>query len=315
MKFARQSADPGIMMEALFMPGETMLYRPSFRAARASFATAVAEYDDRDRTRFWAVHTGHNAGITHRSNLAVSLWHLGYPDQALELNREMLELAREISHPFSLAYALHHTAWLEHCCRLGAAVQSAAEEAIEVSAAQGFALWRATGTFWRGAGLLLQGRREEALPLLVNGIDAFRATGAELTLTFQLGTLGDAYTQTGRFDDARAALNLALAIAEKNDERCHEAELHRLSGVLLLAEAPERKSAAEDYFRRAIDTARSQESKGWELRTTMSLARLWIREARRGEAHESLAAVVATYTEGWATPDLVEAATLMEATA
>ncbi len=315
MEFARRSADPGIMMEALFMSGETMLYRAQFSGARASFAAAVTEYDDRDRTRFWAVHTGHNAGITHRSNLAVSLWHLGYPDRALELNREMLQLAREISHPFSLAYALHHTAWLNQCCGLGAAVQSAAEELIEVATAQGFALWRATGTFFNGAGKLLQGRTEDALPLLVSGIDAFRATGAELTLTFQLSTLGDAHTQAGRFDEAREALNLALAIAEENDERCHEAELYRLSGALLLAEAPERRSAAEECFRRAIDTARSQESKGWELRATMSLARFRIREGRRGEAHQSLAAVVATYTEGWTTPDLVEAAKLVESMA
>ena len=127
-----------------------------FAGARDRFATAVTDFDDRERTRSWAAHTGHNAGITHRSNLAVSLWHLGYPDQALEANREMLELAREIGHPFSLAYALHHTAWLYQCCRLGPEVQAAAHEAIAVATEQGFALWRATGTFFRGAGLLLR---------------------------------------------------------------------------------------------------------------------------------------------------------------
>ncbi len=89
--------------------GETMLYRADFAGARDSFATAVAEYDDRERTKFWAAHTSHNAGVTNRCNLAVSLWHLGYPDQALKVNREMRQLAREIGHPFSLAYALHHT--------------------------------------------------------------------------------------------------------------------------------------------------------------------------------------------------------------
>ena len=110
MEFAGQLDDPGIMMEALFMSGETMLYRADFAGARDRLATAVAEYDDRERTKFWAVHTSHDAGVTCRSNLAVSLWHLGYPDQALKVNREMLQLAREIGHPFSLAYALHHTA-------------------------------------------------------------------------------------------------------------------------------------------------------------------------------------------------------------
>ena len=315
IEFARRLGDPGIMMEALFMPGETMLYRADFAGARACFATAIADFDDRDRTRSWAVHTGHNAGVTHRSNLAVSLWHLGYPDQALEVNREMVQLAREISHPFSLAYALHHTAWLNLCCRRGDEVVAAADEAIEVATKQGFALWRATGTFFRGAGKFVQGRRDEALPLLVNGIDAFRGTGAELTLTVQHGTLGDAYTQAGRFNDARESLNLALAIAQKNDELCHEAELHRLTGELLLAEAPDQASAAAECFQSAIETARRQKSKGWELRAAISLTRLWLREGLRGKAYDLLAAIAATYTEGLTTPDLVEAKALLEASA
>ena len=140
------------------MAGETMLYRADFAGARDSFATAVAEYDDRERTKFWAAHTSHNAGVTIRCNLAVSLWHLGYPDQALKVNREMCQLAREIGHPFSLAYALHHTGWLYQFCRLGAEVQTAAEEEIAIATEQGFALWHATGTFFKGAGMLLQGR-------------------------------------------------------------------------------------------------------------------------------------------------------------
>ena len=163
--------------------------------------------------------------------------------------------------------------------------------------------------------MLLQGRREEALPLLLKGLDAFRATGAELTLPFQLSILGDAYTQAGRFEDARQALDEGLAIAEKNDDRCQEAELHRLKGELLLAESPDQAAAAEDCFRQAIETARRQQSKAWELRATMSLARLWQRQGRRDEARAALAAVYGTYTEGFTTPDLVEAGALLEALA
>ena len=92
----------------------------------------------------------------------------------------MRELARTIGHPFSLAYALHHTAWLYQYCRLGAEVQAAAEEEIAIATEQGFQLWHATGTLHKGAGMLLQGRPEEALPLLLKGFDAFRATGAEV---------------------------------------------------------------------------------------------------------------------------------------
>jgi urea ABC transporter urea binding protein len=312
MEFARRHDDPGMVMEALFTEAETLLYRAKFAGARDRFATAVAEYDDRERTRFWAGHTSHNAGVTCRSNLAVSLWHLGYPDQALRVNREMCQLAREIGHPFSLAYALHHTAWLYQLCRLGAEVRAAAEEELAIAAEQGFALWHATGTCFRGAGMLLQGETEEALPLLLKGLQAFRAGGAELTLPSQLGALGDAHTRAGRFDEARRALDEGLALAEKHDERFQEAELHRLKGELLLAESPDQADAAEDCFRQAIETARRQQSRAWELRATMSLARLWDRQGRLDEARDALAAVYGTYTEGFTTPDLVDAAALLE---
>ena len=315
MEFAGRSNDPGIVMEALFMSGETLLYRADFAGARDSLTTAVAKYDDRERTRFWSVHTSHDAGVTCRSNLAISLWHLGYPEQALKVNQEMLQLAREIGQPFSLAYALHHTSWLHQFCLLGAEVDAAAQEEIAIATKQGFALWHATGTFFRGAGLLLRGAPEEALPLLRKGFDAFRASGAELTLPLQLSTLGDAYTQAGRFDDARQALNEGLAIAEKNDERCQEAELHRLTGELLLAESPDQVAAADDCFRRAIETARRQQSKAWELRATMSLARLWQRTGRRDEARHALAAVYDSYIEGFTTPDLVAARAMLDSLA
>jgi predicted ATPase len=312
MAFANRHNDPGMLMEALFMSAETRLYRGEFAGAADHFATAVTEYDDRACTKFWAAHTGHNAGITCRSNLAICLWHLGYPDQALQVNREMRQLARTLGHPFSLAYALHHTGWLCQLCRLGDEVQAAAHEQITIAAEQGFALWSATGPFFQGAGSLLQGDRDAALPLLLRGLDAFRAGGAELTLPGQLSTLGDAYTQIGGFDDARRTLNEGLALVEKHDERCQEAELHRLKGELLLAESPEQWAAAEDCFRKAIETAHRQQSKAWELRATMSLARLWQRQGRRTEARTALATIHDAYTEGFATPDLVDAAALLE---
>ena len=311
MEFAGRLNDPGIMMEALFMAGETKLYRADFAGARDDFATAVAEYDDRERTKFWAAHTSHNAGITCRANLAVCLWHLGFPDQALKANREMRQLAREIDHPYSLGYALHHTAWLCQYCRLGAEVQAAAEEELAIATKQGFALWRATGAFFKGAGMLLQGELKEALPLLLKALGAFRASGAELTLPYQLSILGQAYTQAGRFAAARQALDEGLAIAQKNDERCQEAELNRLKGELLLAESPDRPAAAEDLFRHAIETARRQRSTAWELRATLSLARLRQQQGRQDEARDALAAVFGAYTEGFTTPDLVDAAALL----
>ena len=311
MALAESLNDPGMLMEALFMPGVTMFYRAQFAGARACFEKALGAYDDRERTKFWTAYSGHDAGVTHRCYLALTLWHLGYPDQARELAREMCELARTIGHAFSLEHAVDFAAHLSHYCRLGPEVQARAEEEMAIATEQGFPFWHALGTLHKGAGMLLQGRREESLAVLLKGFTAFRATGAEVRVPSYLGLLGDAYTQSARFEDAHKALNEGLAVVEKNDDRCHEAELYRLKGELLLAESRD-ETAAENCFRRAIETAQGQQSKGWELRATVSLARLWQRQGRRGDAGAALAAVYVTYTEGFTKPDLVDAKALLE---
>jgi predicted ATPase len=103
-------------------------------------------------------------------------------------------------------------------------------------------------------------------------------------------------------------------VAEKNDGRFQEAEIHRLKGELHLAEADD-QAAVEGCCLTAIETARRQPGKSWELRATMSLARLWQRQGRRDEARAALAAVFDTDTEGFTTPDLVDAASLLKALA
>ena len=189
-----------------------------------------------------------------------------------------------------------------------------AEEESTIAAEQGLAWWRTTAMIFEAAGTILQGRPEEALPLLCKGLDAYRALNSEVYLSYFLSILGDAYTQTGRFQDARKALDEGLAFAEKNDERFQEAELHRLKGELHLAETND-QAAAEGCFLTAIETARRQQGKAWELRATMSLARLWQRQGRRDEARAALAAVYGTFTEGFTTPDLVDAAALLNSLA
>ena len=311
MALAERVNDPGMLMEALFMPGVTHFYRGQFAAARACYEKALASYDDRERTRFWTAYTGHDAGVTHRCYLALTLWHLGYPDQALQLDRETRELARTIGHAFTLGHAVDFSAFLAHYCGLGPEVQAAAAEELSIAAEQGFQLWHALGTLHKGAGMLLQDLQEERLPLLLKGLSDFRATGAAVRIPSYLAMLGGAYTKAGRFDEARQALNEGLAVAEKNEDLSHLAELHRLSGELLLAESSDQIAAAEDCFRRAIETAQRQGSKGWELRATTSLARLWQQNGRADEARVALAAVYNSFTEGFTLPDLTGAKALL----
>jgi serine phosphatase RsbU (regulator of sigma subunit) len=159
--------------------------------------------------------------------------------------------------------------------------------------------------------MVLQGKCQEALPLILDGLEDLRATGARLDLTLHLGFLGDAYTKLGRLADAARAIDEGLACAERTDERFYEAELHRLRGELLLGE-PHASADAEAAFHKAIETARRQRSKAWELRATTSLARLWHGQNRRNEAHAELATIFGTYAEGFSTPDLLDAKALLD---
>jgi serine/threonine protein kinase/class 3 adenylate cyclase/tetratricopeptide (TPR) repeat protein len=310
MEFADRVDDPGMKMEALFQLGFTMFNRADFAGAREHCGRAVADYDDPERTKKWAAYTGQDAGATHRIYLALALWHLGYPDRALSVNREARVRARTLGQPFTLAEVANRTSWLYQHCRLGAEAVAAAEEGSAIAAEQGFAYWRATAMVYKAAGIVLQGRPGEALPLLLQGLDAYRATRSGMALPYYLSILGDTYTQAGRFPDARTALDEGLALAEKNDDRFQEAELHRLKGELHLAEADEQ--TAEGCFLTAIETARRQQARAWELRATTSLARLWQRLGRRDEARAALAAVYDTFTEGFTTPDLVDARALLD---
>jgi predicted ATPase len=242
--------------------------------------------------------------------LALALWQLGYPEQAQRVSQETLKLARAIKHPFSLAYAQHHTSWLYHQLGLPAETKAASEEEIQTATEQGFAMFHATGTLYKAAGVLLEGRPNEALPLLTRGLEAYRATGAGLALPYYLSILGDAYIQAGRPDDARDVLDEGLAIAERSDELCQKAELHRLKGELALRTRSQ-NGDAEDHFRRAIGTARYQLSKAWELRATTSLARLYQQQGRRDEARQMLSDAYAWFTEGFDTPDLKAAKALL----
>jgi serine/threonine protein kinase/tetratricopeptide (TPR) repeat protein len=305
--------DPGVRMEALFMPGVTDFYRGRFAQARAAHERALAEYDDRERTKAWTAYTGHNASVTHRCYLALDLWQLGFPDQALRLDQETRALARAIGHAFTIGHAADFSACLHQFCRLGAAAQAAADEELTVAADQGFQLWHALGTLHRAAGICLQGSAATALPLLLKGYRAFRATGAALRVPYYLGILAEAYMQLGRFDEAQQALEEGLALAEKTDDQFAEAELQRLRGELILLTTKD-AAAAERCYRSAIETARRQGSRAWELRAAISLARLRQQQDGADDALRALAAVYSTYTEGLSTPDLVDAAALLAAT-
>src|SRR5262249_9713580 len=151
---------------------------------------------------------------------------------------------------------------------------------------------------------------EEGMAQMQQGLTAWRATGAKVLQPYVLGLLAAAHAKVGQHEIGLTLLAEALAVVNDTGERRWEAELDRLKGEILLAHSAEHHTEVETCFRQALDIARYQQAKSWELRAAMSLARLWQSQGKRVAAHQLLAQVYGWFTEGFDTPDMQEAKTL-----
>lgn len=145
-----------------------------------------------------------------------------------------------------------------------------------------------------------------------DGLTSYMATGAELHISHCHALFADLLLRLGKTDEAAIDLEKGLAASVKYNDVCDVSELQRLKGELLLRQSPENLAEAEAWFQAAIETARRQIAKSWELRATMSLCRLLQSQARHDEARGQLASVYAWFTEGFDTPDLIEAKALLD---
>lgn len=159
----------------------------------------------------------------------------------------------------------------------------------------------------RGKALVDQGDGQTGIQLLRQGLAAFNATGAEMGKTMFLALLAEACRDTGQYASGLATIAVAGEFALRSQEAAILPELHRLEGELLLRADAGATSVAEACFYTALEHARRQGAKSWELRAATSLARLWQREGRADDARALLAPVHAWFTEGHETLDLLTA--------
>jgi len=184
------------------------------------------------------------------------------------------------------------------------------DQLIAVATEQGFRFWRAQGTIYRGWVKLKKGDVAEAMLLVRGGLAACRATGAEVWMPHYTALLARACEIAGQIEEALTLLDDALQIVERTGERWLEAGLNMHKGQLLLRQG--HPKATEQLYYKALSIAVEQEAKLWELRAATSLARLWGDQGRRAEARDLLAPIYGWFTEGFDTPVLKEAKTLLD---
>jgi predicted ATPase len=164
--------------------------------------------------------------------------------------------------------------------------------------------WKAWGSILQGRVFDLTGKASDAVHQITSGIAAYQSTGATVWLRQGLSYLAKAYADLGQFDDAWRSIGESIDTTETTKETWFEAEVNRIAGEIALMGPQNHSAKAEAYFERALVVARQQQAKSWELRASMSLARLWRDQGKVRQARELLAPVYGRFTEGFDTRDL-----------
>lgn len=262
------------------------------------------------------IYGGHDPGVCSRNHGGCCLWLLGYPDLAVQRAEEGRALAEDLAHPLTRITALVFSSFLHQYRRDLVLTQSLGEETIAACDEHDMAPhFRATGVVMRGWAVAAQGGVQEGLAAIRQGLDSLRDLRVDIRRPYFLAMLAEACMAVDHFDEARASLAEALAVVEQTHEHRWEAELHRLRGQVLLAGSPADETASAACFLQALDVARRQNARSLELRAATSLASFWADRHDKQKAEAILGPVYGWFTEGFETPDLVEAKALLDSLA
>jgi predicted ATPase len=314
---AQHQHDPATLLVAHWMLGVTLFYLGEFTLARAHAEQGIV-LSNAQQPYTHVCFYGQAPGIGCLGHMAQALWMLGYPDQAQQRSQDALALARELSHPYDVVFALNQAVVVHQLRREGLLAYERAEEVLTFCKDQGFTQQLAMGTILQGWGLAAQGQVDRGMAHMHHGLAASQAAGIGLGRAPVLAQLAEVYWHTRQTAEGLRLLAEALAVMDRTGERWWEVEVHRLTGELLLAQEEGTRQQwveAEAYFRHALEVAYHQQAKSLELRAAMSMSRLWQQQGKRAEAYALLAPIYGWFTEGFDTADLQEAKVLLEALA
>jgi predicted ATPase/class 3 adenylate cyclase len=311
VRLAQREAAPLPRLEAHNALGQTLFQLGEYTTARKHLEQGVALIDPTTQLG-QALHQGEASGVRCLVTAARTLWCLGYPVQAVRRSEEALALAQALAHPYSLAMVRYQAAFLHHHRRDVLAVQAQAEALLTLATDQGFPLFVGHGTYLQGWVLTMRGEASAGLAQLRQGLGAILAAGQELSRPFGLVLLAEATGLVGQVEDGLRLVAEALTVLEASGRGDLLAEAYRLQGTLLLHQAVPDAVRAEACFQQALAIARRQQAKSWELRTVLSLSRLWQQQGKTAEAYRLLAEIYGWFTEGFDTADLQEAKSLLD---
>jgi predicted ATPase/DNA-binding SARP family transcriptional activator len=281
--------------------------------AREAFEEIIASHDD-EQIKDLQASQGVNYLAQGRAWNAHALWFLGFPETALQCALDGVQIAGQYAQPFNQALTVTYLALLQELRADSAAFRTQAEQALRLakeSRAPYYQHWAQILVHFADA---CDHPSTNHLTRLEDAIHVFMTSGARLRLPYYLSLLARAYQQAGENEKALTVIEQAMGEALNNQERCWDAELHRLRGEFLLfqsANAADAAAFAEAAFLRSLEIARMQHALAFELRTAVSLGRLWHAQQRPLEAKRLLIPILDRFTEGRSSQDAQSARSLI----
>ena len=243
--------------------------------------------------------------------LGHSLWMLGYPDQARKQHARMLDLLGEPIDAFARGAGITNELFMFDFMRDNRPMLEAGERLVTLARESGSTYFLGGGMIWLGRARAVEGAFNRGMEAIAEGREILIGLGELATLDMNEHNAATAYLEAGRTDEGLAIVEGTIEKCVAGGVRIYEADLHRLKGEFLLA-AGAQMTDAEDSFRKAITIAQRQQAKSWELRATLSLTRLLMKQNRRDEARRTLTDIYNWFTEGFDTADLKDAKALVE---
>lgn len=292
--------------------GFTFFARGKFAAAHSELERSLILCEDSKAAAYLSL-SAQDPRVHVRSYDAMSLWFLGFPDQASRLCAEARSCADVSRHWFSEAIARTISLRVHQLRGEVAIVASQADAAIALCEEHEFVHYVAMAKILRGWARTQQGDFQKGIAEIQEGLEKERATGALLFDSYSLGLLADACMKNKRYEQALEFLNQAqLRLDEAGGEHFYAAEIYRLLGEIYLR-SNQNLDQAEHYFSKGLKTARDQEAKSLELRLCLSMWDLYDLKRNADQCRPQLGEVYGSFTEGFDTADLVRAKVRLKA--
>ena len=274
MALAEKQGGKILLVRGHAATGTVLLYTGHFAEGLLHYDQTLALYDPVEQ-RPLATLVIQNPRVWALFCRSLALWALGYPDAGLAGAEQALSEARETGHAGILMHAMSQISLTQVTSGNYPIARAQSDELIALAEEKGSAISKALGMLRRAGVLALTGKASDAVGLFTAAIPVWRSTGSRIFSPVYLTLLARACGELGQFDEAWSYIGEAMTAIETTKETWYEADVHRIAGEIALM-SPERDTArAEAYFERALEVARAQQAKSWELRAATSMARLW----------------------------------------